>query len=34
VTIIFVLTEGADRFLSEELGNWAGLVAAALIVFF
>jgi hypothetical protein len=34
VTIIFVLTEGADRFLSEELGNWAGLVAAALVVFF
>jgi hypothetical protein len=34
VTIIFVLTEAADRFLSAELGNWGGLVAAALIVFF
>lgn len=34
VTIIFVLTEAADRFLSSELGNFAGLLAAALVVFF
>ncbi len=34
VAVIFVLTEGADRLLSAELGNWAGLLAAAIIVFF
>jgi hypothetical protein len=32
--VIFVLTEAADRFLSAELGNFAGLLAAALVVFF
>ena len=34
VTFIFVLSEGADRFLSEELGNVFGLLAAAVVVFF
>jgi len=34
IAIIFVLTEAADRFLSAELGNFAGLIAAALVVFF
>ena len=34
VTLIFVLSEGADRFLSAELGNFAGLLAAAVVVFF
>lgn len=34
VAIIFVLTEAADRFLSAELGGFAGLLAAALVVFF
>jgi hypothetical protein len=34
VTLIFLLSEGADRLLSSELGNWAGLLAAAIVVFF
>jgi hypothetical protein len=34
VTSIFLLSEGADRFLSAELGNVAGLLAAAIVVFF
>jgi hypothetical protein len=34
MTFIFVLSEGADRFLSSELGNVSGLVAAAIVVFF
>ena len=34
VTIIFLLSEGADRFLSAELGNVGGLLAAAIVVFF
>jgi hypothetical protein len=34
VSIIFVVTEAADRFLTSELGNLAGLIAAALVVFF
>ncbi len=34
VTIIFLLSEGADRFLSAELGNVAGLLAAGVVVFF
>ena len=34
VTLIFVFSEGADRFLSAELGNFAGLLAAAVVVFF
>ena len=34
VAVIFVVTEAADRFLSAELGNFAGLIAAALVVFF
>ena len=33
VTVIFLVSEGADRVLSEELGNWIGLLAAAVVVF-
>lgn len=34
VTFVFLVTEGADRLLSAEFGNVAGLLAAALVVFF
>jgi tellurite resistance protein len=34
VTIIYMISEGADRFLSSELGNFVGLLAAAVVVFF
>ena len=34
VAILFVISEGADRFLSAELGDWGGLLAAAVVVFF
>ena len=34
VAIIYGLSEGASRVLSSELGNVAGLLAAALVVFF
>jgi hypothetical protein len=34
VAIFYLASEGADRFLSSELGNFAGLLAAALVVFF
>ncbi len=34
VTFIFLVSEGADRFLSSELGSVAGLLAAAVVVFF
>jgi hypothetical protein len=34
VTFVFLLSEGADRFLSAELGNVGGLLAAAIVVFF
>ena len=34
VAIVYVLSESADRFLSSELGNFVGLLAAALVVFF
>ncbi len=34
VTLIFLISEGADRFLSAELGNFAGLLAAGIVVFF
>ncbi len=34
VTLIFLLSEGADRVLSAELGSFAGLLAAAVVVFF
>jgi hypothetical protein len=33
VAIVFLLSEGADRFLSSELGNVGGLLAAAVVVF-
>ena len=34
VSIIYVLSEGASRFLSSELGNFAGLLATAVVLFF
>jgi len=34
VTIVYLLSEGADRFLSAELGALPGLFASALVVFF
>jgi hypothetical protein len=34
VAIIFLLSEGADRLLSAELGSFAGLLATAIVVFF
>lgn len=34
VTMVYLLSEGADRFLSSELGNYAGLLASAIVVFF
>ncbi|MGD8921294.1 MAG: hypothetical protein PVH90_10725 [Gammaproteobacteria bacterium] len=33
VALVFLLSEGAERFLSSELGNVAGLLAAAIVVF-
>ena len=34
VAIVYVLSEGASRLLSSEFGNLAGLLAAAIVVFF
>ena len=34
VAIVYVVSEGASQFLSSELGNVAGLLAAAVVVFF
>jgi hypothetical protein len=34
VAIVYVASEGASRYLSSELGNVAGLLAAAVVVFF
>jgi hypothetical protein len=34
VAIIYAVSEGAERLLSSELGNVAGLLAAAVVVFF
>jgi hypothetical protein len=34
VALVYVLSEGASRLLSNELGNAAGLLAAAAVVFF
>ncbi len=34
VAIVYVMSEGASRLLSDELGNIAGLLAAAVVVFF
>lgn len=34
VAIFYLVSEGADRLLSSELGNVAGLLAAALVMFF
>jgi hypothetical protein len=34
VAMFYLVSEGANRFLSSELGNIAGLLAAALVMFF
>jgi hypothetical protein len=34
VAVFYLVTEGADRVLATELGNWIGLFASALLVFF
>jgi hypothetical protein len=34
VALIFLISEGASTFLSAELGNVAGLIAAAVVMFF
>jgi hypothetical protein len=34
VTLVFFVSEGADRFLSAELGDFAGLMAGGIVVFF
>jgi len=34
VAILYIVSEGADRFLSAELGDWGGLLAAGVVVFF
>lgn len=34
LTVVFLVSEGASAFLSAELGNVAGLIAAAVVVFF
>jgi len=34
VALIFLISEGASTFLSAELGNVAGLLAAAVVMFF
>jgi hypothetical protein len=33
-TVFYLVTEGADRLLASELGNWIGLLASASLVFF
>ncbi len=32
--VFYLVTEGADRFFASEFGNWIGLLATALLVFF
>jgi len=34
IAIVYAISEGANRMLSNELGNFAGLIAAAVVVFF
>ena len=34
VAVFYVVTEGADRVLASELGNWIGLLASGLLIFF
>ena len=34
IAVFYLVTEGADRFLATEFGNWIGLLASALLVFF
>ena len=34
IAVFYLVTEGADRLFASELGNWVGLLASALLVFF
>jgi len=34
IAVFYFVTEGADRLLASELGNWIGLLATALLIFF
>lgn len=34
VAVVYLISEGAESFLSSELGNVAGLIASAIVVFF
>jgi hypothetical protein len=34
VTIVYLVSEGAEQLLSSELGSFAGLLASAVVVFF
>lgn len=34
ISIVYFATEAADRLLSNQLGAWPGLIAAALVVYF
>jgi len=34
LAVFYLVTEGADRFFASEFGNWIGLLATALLVFF
>ena len=34
IAVFYLVTEGADRLFASEFGNWVGLLASALLVFF
>jgi hypothetical protein len=34
IAVFYLVTEGADRLLASEFGNWIGLLATALLIFF
>lgn len=34
IAVFYLVTEGADRLLATEFGNWIGLLASALLMFF
>jgi hypothetical protein len=34
IAVFYLVTEGADRFLASEFGNWIGLLATAPLIFF
>lgn len=34
VAVFYLVTEGADRFFETQFGNWIGLLASALLIFF